>query len=159
MKRTERFKSICQKYNVKLAFLFGSMAEAGYRFLLEKGEAFPSDPYSDLDLGAVFLNPEIFKNTRTKLRLYGYLLEDVLTLFYPFRLDLVFLEETDYLIQYEAIRGINVFKQSDFILADYVERVLKYGADWKFEVDRFHREVMEAIREGQVVVDYKRVAR
>ncbi|RLB03345.1 MAG: hypothetical protein DRG83_07165 [Deltaproteobacteria bacterium] len=157
MKTIERFKSICQSNGIQLAFLFGSMAEVGYGFLLEKEEVSPYDPYSDLDLGVVFLNPEIFKNTRMKLQLYGHLLDDLSALFYPFRLDLVFLEETNYLVQYEAIKGINVFKQSDIVLADYVERVLKYGADWKFDVDRFHQEVMEAIREGQVVVDYKRV--
>ena len=157
MKTIERFKSICQSNDIQLAFLFGSMAKAGYGFLLEKEKVSPYDPYSDLDLGVVFLNPEIFKNTRMKLQLYGHLLDDLSALFYPFRLDLVFLEETSYLVQYEAIKGINVFKQSDIVLADYVERVLKYGADWKFDVDRFHQEVMEAIREGQVVVDYKRV--
>ena len=78
-------------------------------------------------------------------------------LFYPFRLDLVFLEETDYLIQYEAIKGINVSRQSDIVLADYVERVLKFGVVRKFDSDRFRREVMEAIKEGQVVVEYRRV--
>jgi len=159
MKPIGKFKSICQTHNIQLAFLFGSMAEAGYGFLLEKEDLSPYDPHSDLDLGVVFLNPEIFKNTRTKLRLYGSLLEDLSALFHPFRLDLVFLEETDYLVQYEAIKGVNVFKQGNTILADYVELVLKYGADWKFEVDRFHQEVMEAIREGQVVVDYNKIAR
>jgi len=155
--RVEEFEAICRKYDVRLAFLFGSMAEVGYRFLLEEGEIPPYDPHSDLDLGVVFLEPAIFEDTRRKLRLYGYLLEDMSALFYPFRLDLVFLEETDYLIQYEAIKGIKVFRQSDIVLADYVERVLKYGVVRKFDSDRFRREVMEAIKEGQVVVEYRRV--
>ena len=159
MKILGKFNTICRKYDVRLAFLFGSMAEAGYGFLLEEGQVSPYDPYSDLDLGVVFLDREIFENTRVKLQLYGHLLDDLSALFHSFRLDLVFLEETDYLIQYEAIKGMNVFKQSDIVLADYIERVLKYGADWKFEVDRFHHEVMEAIRQGLVVVDYKRVDR
>lgn len=142
MTRRERFETICKEYSVRLAFLLGSLAEAGYEFLIEKGEVSPLDPYSDLDLGIVFLNPEIFKNTRKKLQLYGYLFDDLSALFSVFKLDLVFLKETDYLIQYEAIRGMNIFKGSDIFLSDYVEHVLKYAADWKFEVDRFREEVM-----------------
>ena len=61
------FNSVCQRYNVRLAFLFGSMARVGYEFLLGKGEVPPRDPYSDLDLGVVFLDREIFENTRVKL--------------------------------------------------------------------------------------------
>ncbi len=159
MTRRERFETVCKGYGVRLAFLFGSLAEAGYKFLQQKGEVSPLDPYSDLDLGIVFLNPEILKNTRKKLKLYGYLFDDLSALFSIFKLDLVFLEETSYLIQYEAIRGINIFKENDISLSDYVEHVLKYAPDWKFEVDRFHQEVMEAIREGYVVVDYRGMTR
>ena len=126
--------------------------------MLEKGDVSPYDPYSDLDLGVAFFDPEILRDRRGELRLYGQLLDDLSALFHPFRLDLVFLEETDYLVQYEAIKGRNIFKQSEILLADYVERVLKYAAERKFEADRFHREVLEAIREGQVMVDYNRIA-
>jgi hypothetical protein len=135
------------------------MAEVGHSFLLEKGGVSPYDSYSDLDLGMVFLNPEIFKNTRKKLQVYGHLFDDLSALFSVFKLDLVFLEETDYLLQYEAITGINIFKGNDISLSDYMEHVLKYAADWKFEVDRFHQEVMEAIRDGHALVDYRRVTR
>lgn len=159
MTRRKRLERICQDYGVQLAFLFGSMAEVGRSFLLEKGGVPLSNPSSDLDLGVVFLKPEIFKNTGKKLQLYGHLFDDLSALFSVFKLDLVFLEETGYLLQYEAIRGINIFKGSDIFLSDYVEHVLKYAADWKFEVDRFHQEVMEAIREGQAVVDYRGVSR
>jgi len=158
MKRAERFNSICRRYKVQLAFLYGSLAEAGHRYLLGKENASDSDPHSDLDLGVVFMWGGALSNVREKLRLYGHLSDDLSALFSPFQLDLVFLEETDYLVQYEAIKGINVFKRSNITLADYKERVLKYAVDWKFEMDRFHEEVRKAIREGQIVVSYTRVS-
>ena len=159
MNKLEQFNFICLNDNVQLAFLFGSMAESGHNFLLEKDEGLTFDPYSNLDLGVVFLNSAIFQNIRQKSLRYGRLFEELSALFSPFRLDLVFLEETDFLVQFEATKGINIFKQDDVTLADYQEQVLKYAGDWKFEVDRFHQEVRAAIKEGLIVVEYETVVR
>jgi len=133
--------------------LFGSQAQIGYDLLRGRKKS-SFDPLGDLDLGIVFLSNKVVKDIKRKLNLYGVIYEEFSAIFSPLKLDLVFLEETDYLIQYEAINGINIFKASDITLANYVEKVTKWAADWSVEVRLFQQEVMEAIRDGQITVEY-----
>lgn len=153
-RRIDKFNSICRQYHLQLAFLFGSQAKTGYDLLLEKEPHEPSDLKGDIDLGVVFLNPPV---EGKKLHLYGSLYEDLFPLFQPIKLDLIFLKEADYLVQYEACCGINIFKTDDLASTDYVEHVVKYAADWKFEMDLFYRDVREAIGNGQIFVEYRTI--
>ena len=153
MNKLAKFKALCKKNQIQLAFLFGSQAQIGYDLLCGRKKS-SFDKLGDLDLGIVFLSNQVVKDIERRLNLYGILYEELSTIFSPLELDLVFLEETDYLIQYAAINGINIFKASDIALADYVEKVTKLAADWSVEVRLFQQEVMEAIRDGQITVEY-----
>lgn len=154
MKKIDEFNVICQQYRLQLAFLFGSQARTGYDLLLEKEPYNVPDLNGDIDLGVVFLR---HLAEREKLRLYGSLYEDLFPLFQPIKLDLIFLKEADYLVQYEACCGINIFKTDNLSLTDYLEHVVKYAADWKFEMDLFYRDVREAISDGQIFVEYRTI--
>ena len=87
--------------------------------------------------------------------MYGELYEELQGIFSPVRLDLLFLEETGYLFQFEALTGLNVYRQSDKIFTDYIERVIKHGRDLKLDKDIFDREILEAVSRGQVAPEYK----
>ncbi len=53
-KRIEEFKKICQKYNIALAYLFGSQKENGQK-VLEDQDVCIGDSLADIDVGVVFL--------------------------------------------------------------------------------------------------------
>lgn len=154
MKKIDEFNAICQRYCLQMAFLFGSQAKTGHGLILEKESYAVPDLNGDIDLGVVFSRHPA---EREKLHIYGSLYEDFFPLFQPIKLDLIFLKEADYLVQYEACCGINIFKTDDLSLTDYLEHVVKYAADWKFEMDLFYREVREAISNGQVLVEYRTI--
>lgn len=63
----------------------------------------------------------------------------------PLSLDLVFLQKTGVVIQYEAINGILVYSCDDDLRLDYEEGVIKFYQDWKPDYDRYVNEVLKAI--------------
>lgn len=132
---------LLRKHRVKIAYLFGSRREAGVAFL--KGESPDIEEDSDLDIGVVFDTLP-----RKTFEVYGELFADLSIFFEPFMVDLVFLQETDALFQYEVIKGELVYCEDEFFLDDYEEMVMKKAADLSYKKIEFEKDFIEAVRDG-----------
>jgi predicted nucleotidyltransferase len=137
----ETLGQILKKYGVKCAYLFGSQLYPGLAFL--DGEVKEIEDGSDLDIGVVFkeLPKEIYDVCES---LYA----EPSMLFEPFKIDLVFLQETSPLFQYEAITGEMVFCDDESFCDEYEGRVMKMASDLLFKRTEFEKDFMEAVRDG-----------
>ncbi|MBS3918213.1 MAG: nucleotidyltransferase domain-containing protein [Deltaproteobacteria bacterium] len=140
MKR-EKLTHIFKKHGVRIAYLFGSQKEAGISFL--EGGATKIDDEVDLDIGVVF---KIFPEDAFEA--YGELYADLSLFFEPFTVDLVFLQETDALFQYEAIIGKLVFSDDELFLEEYEEQVMKRASDLSFKKNAFEKDFLETVKDG-----------
>jgi len=86
---------------------------------------------------------------------YCEIYADLSILFEPFRVDLVFLQETDILFQYEAIRGEMIYCDDESFLENYEERVLKMASDLAFKKIEFESEFLKAIKDGYFEIEYR----
>lgn len=132
---------ILQKHKVRIAYLFGSQKEKGLLFL--KNRSLRPEKGSDLDIGVVF-----DKVPEDKFNIYGELYADLSDFFEPFNIDLVFLQETDSLFQYEAIKGEIIYYDDETFLEEYEEKVLKKASDLYYKRIEFRKDFFEAVRDG-----------
>ncbi|GAB6183208.1 nucleotidyltransferase domain-containing protein [Thermodesulfovibrio hydrogeniphilus] len=139
---------IFKKYNVKIAYLFGSQMKEGLKFL--KGEKYKVKKGSDLDIGVVF--EELPTN---KISVYGDLYIELSKAFDPFEIDLVFLQETDSLFQYEAIKGMLIYSEDEEFLENYEEIVMKKAEDLSFKQKEIFKDFLEAIKDGYRKIELK----
>ena len=130
-----------KKYGIKIAYLFGSQKEAGADFLA--GKFADVEGSSDLDIGLVFENLP-----KKPFSIYGELYADLCLFFEPFVIDLVFLQETKSLLQYEAITGKLIYCEDELFLDNYEEMVMKKASDLKFKKVQFEKDLLEAVRNG-----------
>jgi len=140
MDKLDRFKEVCVTNGIILAYLFGSQAETGYKVL--RGEKMlQNDPLADLDLGIVLNDKNRLNNSIYKLytALYNYFDE----LFLPLRLDLVFLQETHSVFQFECIKGICIYQVNQKTRDEYEHNVLAKAADFRWVLDQYYRERLE----------------
>lgn len=140
--KIDELNRICRDYGVLGAYLFGSIAKKGSDILKGKSPK-KIDPFADIDLGIVFLERPL--DAKQRIRIYSKLYPVLSEVFYPFTLDLVFLQETGVILQFEAINGILVYGHDDDLRLDYEERVVKFYQDWKPIYDQYTNEVLEAI--------------
>jgi len=142
-----KLKTLFQKYEVKIAYLFGSQKEKGIEFL--KGRTAESEKGSDLDIGVVFerLPDKAFL-------IYGEIYAELADIFEPFNIDLVFLQETDSLFQYEAIKGEVIYCEDQEFLDEYEERVMKKAGDLAYKWKEFERDFLEAIKNGYFKIEH-----
>jgi predicted nucleotidyltransferase len=139
--KTAGLKGIFGKHGVRIAYLFGSQKDAGTIFL--SGKRAEIDAASDLDVGVVFERlPEC------RFAVYGDLFADLSDFFSPFTVDLVFLQETEVLLQYEAIKGNCIYFRDEPFLDDYEEMTMKRAADLAFKKREFGRDFLEALKDG-----------
>jgi len=126
---------------VKAAYLFGSQKKAGVAFL--NNAVLHIDKEADLDIGVVFerLPEDVFD-------IYGELYADLSILFDPFNIDLVFLQETDTLFQYEAILGELIYCGDQFFIDEYEEKVMKVASDLSFKKAESEKDFIEAVKNG-----------
>ncbi len=101
MNKLERLKKICQKYNIALAYLFGSQKENALRILEDKDVSI-NDPLADIDVGIVFSYD--IENVKERYKLYGDIYNELEELFKPYPLDLIFLQESHSVFQVEALK-------------------------------------------------------
>ncbi len=66
-------------------------------------------------------------------------------IFSPYLLDLVFLQETGVILQFEAINGLPIYTFDEDKRLEYEEHVIKLYQDWKPDYDQYKKEVLEAI--------------
>jgi len=146
--KKERSGDIFRKHEVILAYLFGSQKEAGISFL--EGVATRIDDEVDLDIGVVFKTfPE------DAFEAYGELYANLSLFFEPFTVDLVFLQETDALFQYEAITGELVFSDDELYLEEYEEQVMKRASDLSFKKNEFEKDFLEAVKDGYFEITHR----
>lgn len=148
MKR-EILEDIFRKHGITLAYLFGSQKEGGIAFLNEENPKIEDS--SDLDIGVLFTNfPEDVFET------YGELYAELSLFFESFAVDLVFLQETDVLFQYEVISGGEiVYCKDESFLDEYEERVMKMASDLSFKKMEFEKDFLEAIRDGYFKIEHR----
>lgn len=137
----EKLKEIFAGYGVKLAYLFGSQKEKGAEFLSGKTEK--PERGSDLDIGLVF-----GQFPREPLEIYGELYAGLAVIFEPFEIDLVFLQETEVLFQYEAIKGILIYSEDEVFLDSYEEMIMKQAGDLCYKKMEFEEDFLEAVQNG-----------
>lgn len=147
MKR-EKLTNIFKKHGVRIAYLFGSQKEAGIAFL--EGVAQKIDDEVDLDIGVVF---KIFPEDAFEA--YGELYANLSLFFEPFTVDLVFLQETDALFQYEAITGELIFSDDELYLEGYEEQVMKRASDLLFKRNEFEKDFLEAVKDGYFEIEHR----
>jgi uncharacterized protein len=139
--RKEQLTELFKKYGVKVAYLFGSQKEKGIAFLAE--EEPKADRGSDLDIGVVFN-----KLPSNSIELYSQMYVSLNTFFGPFEVDIVFLQETNIFLQYEAIKGEIVYCADRVFVEEYEEKVMKIAADLNYKKKSFERDFFEAVKNG-----------
>ena len=149
MTKRDRLNNICKRFNIGLCYLFGSMKERGKK-LLDKSHVSLRDPESDIDIGVVFLDFPM----REIRKSYGFLYEDLSPLFSPHKLDLVFLQETSFILQFEAINGVNLYTFNDGFKDFYEEMVMRGAADLRYFDKLYEQELLEAIKDGYFEFEY-----
>jgi predicted nucleotidyltransferase len=147
--RTEVLDKLLRSYQVKIAYLFGSQKEAGKAFLGGE-ERKKIGRKSDLDIGVVFEKLPV-----KPFEVYGEIYADLSAIFEPFQIDLVFLQETDVLFQYEAIQGELLYNEEETFLDDYEEMVMKQAADLSFKKIGFEKDFLEALRDGYFEIEHR----
>jgi len=143
MKRRVKLNKICNDYRILAVYIFGSVAEKVAVMLEDKKPEGINDPLADIDVGVVFLKRPLSSEERIKL--YGRLYSELSEVFLPCKLDLIFLQETGVILQFEAINGILVYSFDDDKRLEYEEQVIKFYQDWKPDYDEYTKEVLEAI--------------
>jgi len=147
MSPLDKLSTVFQKYGVKIAYLFGSQKEKGIEFL--RGGSVQSGKGSDLDIGVVFE-----KLPEKAVLLYGEINAELVDIFEPFNIDLVLLQETDSLFEYEAIKGEVIYCEDQEFLDEYEELVMKKAGDLAYKWKEFERDFLEAIKNGYFKIEH-----
>lgn len=148
MVKRERLIDLFRRHGVKLAYLFGSQKEKGLAFLSD--QPVEIERGSDLDIGIVFEDIP-----QKRFEVYGNIYADLSEIFSPFNVDPVFLQETDSLFQYEAIKGELIYCEDEDFLDCYEELVMKKAEDLSFKRIEFEKDFLEAIRDGYIEIKHK----
>ena len=136
-----------RKHRVKIAYLFGSLADEGLKYL--KGEEVTPDTVSDLDVAIAF------ESSQSELiKRYGILYTEISDIFEPFNIDLIFMHEVDTLFQYEIIKGIRIYEKDELYADDFEEGIMKRAEDLIFKRRILNNEIMEAIEDGYFEFEY-----
>ncbi len=143
MNKIVKFNKLCADYGILAAYAFGSGAEKAVELIEGRETEGIKDPLADIDLGMVFHAKRLSPGERIKT--YGRLYSELSEIFSPFTLDLIFLQETGVILQFEAINGISVYTSDDDKRLEYEEHVIKFYQDWKPDYDQYTKEVLEAI--------------
>lgn len=145
--KSEKLEDIFRKHGIILTYLFGSQKESGITFL--SGDYSMVAEESDLDIGVLFA-----KLPEDGFKVYGELYADLSLFFEPFAVDLVFLQETNILFQYEVISGGEVvYCKDELFLEEYEERVIKMASDLSSKKMEFEKDFLEAIKDGYFAIE------
>jgi len=145
----KQIEDICKRYNIALCYLFGSQQAEGADILSGK-KLNITDSESDIDFAVLFVSPP-----ENALETYASLSLELQDLVAPFRADLLFLHEVDHLIQFEAIKGFNIFSSDDRLREEYEEHVMMFASD-ELEVFKLNeKDLFEAIDNGYFELEYK----
>ncbi len=138
--RKKKLGNICREFNIVLLYLFGSQKERAL-LLLNGEDVTINDPLTDVDIGVVFKHP--LPRGRKRTLLYSKIYNRLDEIFFPFKLDLVFLEENHSVFQAEAVKGHCLFTSSVEIRDAYEEEILRRACDFKPFLEKYYEELLE----------------
>lgn len=141
LSKMEYLQSICKIHEIGLLYLFGSQEENIIELLRTGNEDRMIDPMADVDIGVVFLFD--FREIKRRYMLYSSIYNDLEDIFLPYKLDLVFLQECNSILQYEAIKGTCVYRQSELFQEQFEMNVLRRLPDFKYMFNQYKKEVFE----------------
>ena len=144
-----KIKRLFDKYNVILAYLFGSQKDTGIKYL--NGQHVTIEKTSDLDIGLLLGNPLVPPVNMYKL--YGNLYFDLSTVFEPFNIDIIFLHEVNFLLKFEIINGHRLYELDEEFTDEYEENVMKYASDLNFKRKMFEKDFFEALKNGYFEIE------
>lgn len=145
----DKLKEIFKRYNVDIAYLFGSQKDKGFEFL--EGKKVDIDLNSDLDIGV-----HVKEMPDKILDFYGGLYYELSSIFEPFKIDLVILNEVDYIMKYEIINGYRIYAENEEMADEYEELVMKFAEDVYFKYKLSEKDFFEALRDGYFQVKYSK---
>ncbi len=145
--KEKKLRSLCRKNSIGVAYLFGSRQEEGKVYLREGTQ--PKMKGSDLDIAVEIDN----RRCRSFADIYKDLFVDLVTLFEPFDVDLVILNEMDPLFQFEVICGACVYSKNEEFRDEFEETVMKFAEDLRFKSIEFHRDFAEARKDGYFEIE------
>jgi len=139
--KMEKLRSICNKHNIILLYLFGSQEKRALQIINNSGLVGSRDPMGDIDVGVVFsFDLSIIEK---RYILYSGVFNDLEALFQGEKLDLVFLQECHSILQFEAIKGTCVFFKSEEIREQFEMNVLRRLPDFKYLLSSYEKEFLE----------------
>lgn len=141
MVRKEKLFDIFRRYNIGLAYLFGSQKDKGYEFLQEK-DVVP-DRNSDLDIGIYLKEMPV-----NMYEFYGNLYLELSDLFEPFDIDIVIINEVDYLMKFEIIKGYRIYSEDEAYADDFEEVIMKFAEDVYFKQKLYEKDFLERLKNG-----------
>lgn len=144
----EKLIEVFKKYGVDIAYLFGSQKDKGLRFL--KGEEVKPNTNSDLDIGI-----HVKELPKNMFDFYGGLYSELSSIFEPFEIDIVLLNEVDYIIKYEIITGYRIYAENEDFADEYEEIIIKFAEDINFKQKLFEDDFLEALKDGYFQIELK----
>lgn len=131
-------KILSRDPNVAVAYLLGSHARGA------------PHPFSDVDIGIVFKDPSVLKDSlKTHVKYYTLLADDTESIADHRELDLVFLQRVPLSLQFETVNeGKIIYEADPKYEVEYKEDVADRYADLKPERDEIIRETLEVMARG-----------
>lgn len=142
-----QIRAIAEKYCIILIYLFGSEAKRG-KIYFEGGKVMPH-PFSDLDVAVAFE-----KAPQEPMETYGCLYREISEVFFPFNVDLLFMQEVDTLFQYEIIKGIRIYVSDEFVADEFEEGIMKMSEGLLFKKRVLDLDIMETVENGYIEIEY-----
>jgi len=146
--KISRLNKLFKKYEVILAYLFGSQKDSGLKYIKEQEVTI--EEASDLDIGILLKNLPV-----NMYKLYGNLYYDLSIIFEPFNIDIVFLHEVNSLLKFEIIKGPRIYTLDEKFADEYEENVMKFASDLSFKRKMFEEDFLEALENGYFEIELK----
>ncbi len=137
----DELRSVCEKHNIGLMYVFGSRQEAVLNRLRDPTADIEWDGMADADAGVVFRFP--LEDRTPSHKLYSALFTDLEDLVKPLPLDLVLLQQCHSVMQYEAIKGSCVYEISERFREEFEMSVLRRVPDFRKMLRKFNQELLE----------------
>ncbi len=138
--------NVFKKYNIVLAYLFGSQKDSGMKYLLD--QSVEIEETSDLDIGILLETPPLHL-----YKFYGNLYYDLSAIFEPFIIDIILLHEVNYLLKYEIIKGSRIYVLDEEFVDEYEEKITKFASDLSFKRKMFEKDFYEALENGYFEIE------
>lgn len=132
----EEIIKLFKKYNVQLAYLFGSKITG------------KTDKFSDLDIGIVF--GKIFQFD-DKIKIYSHLTEKIEEILEFKPVDVIFIDEVPLELKFEIITyGKLIFSIDDNFRVNYETDIQRKYMDFKYFLDRSYQDIILSFEEEPI---------